>query len=616
MAWYTEGQVTIVKGATSVTGINTKFASNARVGDAFRGPDGLWYEVVNVASETTLGIFPAYQGANVTASAVYTIAPMQGYVKESADRLRALTNQYGVTLGLLGSPTNVTQLRTNIGAAKSGANSDITALAGLTTALSIGQGGTGAKTIADARTNLGIKTGGLLDATSAQASGGGSLSIPGTSVCRVAEAVHAAHQYYGFYISGSGDNLNIDTLPNGWCGLVSTSNVTGSTPSFGSSGFFWLMTQATYTGQSGYQMAVRYGGGATSGTNLSPTMAIRIRNTAGTAWGPWGNLLTTEDVVANNQDATAGKIVNVGYMGLGSTVCPSVLDMNGTTAMQNGFSWVTSGTANSPTGYASGSAFISVSASSSEGFQILSARNLSGRFAVRRRVSNNWGQWVEPVLPGDFGLGGNTNTELDCNLIRKGGFYAIPTTAGGGLNGPEQIPSVGWFVNCTWNGESGFQIASPQTSVSTNKGRLFSRQCFGAGNWSPWVEIMTTGRMTGSVSGNYANPTGAIIERGGNANGEYTKFADGTMICWMKRGDTDTPCDVGMLGAFRSPATRWTFPMAFSSAPVCTLNPRVATALGGFVNPTTGYADYYYLTNISSSATTRNSDIIAIGRWV
>ncbi|WP_353231860.1 hypothetical protein [Pseudomonas helleri] len=26
--------------------------------------------------------------------------------------------------------------------------------------------------------------------------------------------------------------------------------------------------------------------------------------------------------------------------------------------------------------------------------------------------------------------------------------------------------------------------------------------------------------------------SGAIIERGSNANGEYTKFADGTLICW------------------------------------------------------------------------------------
>jgi hypothetical protein len=37
--------------------------------------------------------------------------------------------------------------------------------------------------------------------------------------------------------------------------------------------------------------------------------------------------------------------------------------------------------------------------------------------------------------------------------------------------------------------------------------------------------------LLGSVAQAAGVPTGAIVERGSNANGQYTKFADGTMIC-------------------------------------------------------------------------------------
>tara|TARA_R110001606_G_scaffold390434_1_gene557381 strand:+ start:2544 stop:3938 length:1395 start_codon:yes stop_codon:yes gene_type:complete len=43
--------------------------------------------------------------------------------------------------------------------------------------------------------------------------------------------------------------------------------------------------------------------------------------------------------------------------------------------------------------------------------------------------------------------------------------------------------------------------------------------------------IFSTDNIIGSVSQSAGVPTGAIIERGSNANGEYAKFADGTMIC-------------------------------------------------------------------------------------
>lgn len=90
MTWYKTGTVAVTPGSNAVIGTGTSFIANSRVGDAFRGPDGEWYEVTNIASNTALSIAPGYQGAAVAAGA-YSLAPMQGYVKDSADALRAAT---------------------------------------------------------------------------------------------------------------------------------------------------------------------------------------------------------------------------------------------------------------------------------------------------------------------------------------------------------------------------------------------------------------------------------------------------------------------------------------------------------------------------------------------
>ena len=173
MAWYRTGTVAVTLNSATVTGTGTSFVSNARVGDGFQGPDGRWYEVTNIASATVISITPNYLGATATGQS-YSIAPLQGYVKQSADSLRTITNQYGTTLGLLGTPTDTAGLRTNIGAAKSGANNDITSITGLTTMLPVNQGGTGANTAAAARTNLGALTTGDY--------GLGSVNYPPTGV--------------------------------------------------------------------------------------------------------------------------------------------------------------------------------------------------------------------------------------------------------------------------------------------------------------------------------------------------------------------------------------------------------------------------------------------------
>lgn len=114
MPWYRAGTVTATVGQVTIVGANTNFSANSRVGDAFQGPDGRWYEVTNIASANVLSILPAYQGATVAGGA-YGLAPMQGYVKESADRLRQLVEQFGGVLAIFGSASTPETARAALG---------------------------------------------------------------------------------------------------------------------------------------------------------------------------------------------------------------------------------------------------------------------------------------------------------------------------------------------------------------------------------------------------------------------------------------------------------------------------------------------------------------------
>ena len=173
MPWYKSGTVACTLNSTTVTGTGTAFAANARVGDAYLGPDGRWYEVANIASDTVLSILPAYLGATV-ATGIYALAPMQGYVKDSADALRSLVNQYGAKLAALGSTGNY----------------DI---------LPVNKGGTGGTDQATARSNLGLGSFGssgigwsadLNAITTSQIFGWGSGSTSNIPVADFGEGIH------------------------------------------------------------------------------------------------------------------------------------------------------------------------------------------------------------------------------------------------------------------------------------------------------------------------------------------------------------------------------------------------------------------------------------------
>lgn len=170
MPWYKAGTVSVTLNSNAVTGSGTAFIVNCRVGDAFRGPDGGWYEIINVASDTALAIDPPYQGAS-EATGAYALAPMQGYVKDSADQLRAIVNTYGAKLAALGTTGNYDVLPVIKGG--TGGTSPAEARNGLELGavatdniVPVERGGTGGTTQEDARSALGlVKTTSAYDAT-------------------------------------------------------------------------------------------------------------------------------------------------------------------------------------------------------------------------------------------------------------------------------------------------------------------------------------------------------------------------------------------------------------------------------------------------------------------
>jgi hypothetical protein len=73
-----------------------------------------------------------------------------------------------------------------------------------------------------------------------------------------------------------------------------------------------------------------------------------------------------------------------------------------------------------------------------------------------------------------------------------------------------------------------------------------------------WKNEFNNENILGTVSQSSGVPTGAIIERGSNANGEYVRYADGTQECWSPQ------IRLGYVNANSCDFT-WTFPASFVS---------------------------------------------------
>ena len=128
-------------------------------------------------------------------------------------------------------------------------------------------------------------------------------------------------------------------------------------------------------------------------------------------------------------------------------------------------------------------------------------------------------------------------------------------------------------------------------------------------------EVFSQGNILGTVTESSGVPTGAIIENGSNANGEFVKYADGTMICTLVSPTLTAGTAAGDI--FTSAANTRTLPATFSAAPKVAFSAsRVGGVIGhwaGSGSATTTTVDVRLLTAVSGATGTVN--VIAVGSW-
>ena len=200
----------------------------------------------------------------------------------------------------------------------------------------------------------------------------------------------------------------------------------------------------------------------------------------------------------------------------------------------------------------------------------------------------------------------------DGSLAAPGIRFAADENTGLMRPGAEQIAFVTNAIQRALLSATELQVNVPITGTATvtdgndiAANRLLKT---GAGP----AQAFRRGNILGTVSQAAGVPTGAIIERGGNANGQFVRYADGTQICWNIPGPFTCTTAIGSM--FENGANlTWTFPAAFSATPVAFgQGGDIYRGVSGFASTT---VFTYRIRNPVSAANDVFAHLQAVGRW-
>ena len=211
------------------------------------------------------------------------------------------------------------------------------------------------------------------------------------------------------------------------------------------------------------------------------------------------------------------------------------------------------------------------------------------------------------------GAGGLVGLALDhgaatsFDAVTGGSFFGNASTA----SVPANAPAAGQAHAGMMARGSAARALQVAANLTGSPARLWWRRQDTA--WDPWRYAFDSGNVLGTVTMAGSLPTGALIERGSNANGSYVRFADGTQICWSPEWTLDINTAAGAL--FTSVDQTWIYPAAFSAIPqvAATGMNNLGIWASARSSATTGGWGRLWCTQVFTARTLRVS---ASGRWV
>lgn len=252
--------------------------------------------------------------------------------------------------------------------------------------------------------------------------------------------------------------------------------------------------------------------------------------------------------------------------------------------------------------------------------------------------SGTWARQVFPVL--------GVNTTADAtNRLAVAGEAVLLTHTGGGhqlkINKASALDSASLLFQAGWTGHAEIGLAgnndlalkvSPDGSGWTDALTIDAATGLASGNAVQSAPSDTTpgrlmradygygpGNLVGQVSESGGVPAGAVIESGAVSGLEYTRWADGTQLCWGERTYGNVDVDTPSGGAFQSAPFNEGFPAAFVAPPSVLLHGRRVDGVhdGWAIAETvsaTGFSGVH-LALTSAVAQTRIASFAAFGRW-